>query len=157
MAKIKGWKKIKETYDYEVWQNNRYNPIKMNLRFNRVTGRHQVFVTDGMTEVVSLGNRIRNYEEAKEIALNWMKSASNRAVNQMLEPNWKEFYNERKENVWVSVITQKTITIERYSPTMVFVVARNYHGTEVWHSKPFKRKDSARRSAIRYMKNHLNG
>ncbi len=66
-------------------------------------------------------------------------------------------WEKMSDMVWRSILTHKTVNIERYSPEKVFVSVRNMYGSEVYATKGTENKEIAKKQAIRYMRSHPNG
>ncbi len=60
---------------------------------------------------------------------------------------------------WISILTEATVSVERYSAHEMFVVARNIYGSEIWHSPSVDNDDynDAKQMAITWMRQHPNG
>ena len=69
--KIAGWRKVKENNNLKVWENT-HTHLVLHKRWNPVTARWQVYVTDGFIEIADYG-RIKKEADAEELAIKIMK------------------------------------------------------------------------------------
>lgn len=53
---LKDWKKIRENNNGIFFQNKKHKTIRSHLRWNPVTRRWQVYITDGVIEIKDFGN-----------------------------------------------------------------------------------------------------
>ena len=66
---------------------------------------------------------------------------------------WKKINNR----LWRSDLTHKTVNIEDYSKTKLFVSIKNMYGTEVKATDGLSSMNLAIKKAIKYMRGHPNG